>query len=158
MESVADKITGNPQWSEFMRQAYGRAPIGVLGIKFNNSSIEAMFANKEVADMFGFTVEEMERLTADPRESFFLRVWHYDDWKKMIAQHFTALVRGEEKVVIKGRFYHSSGMTIYLSIFFYGLTCMFLGTRFEAIWSVQVAYSEYGVPSSKTIFVTRCDV
>eukprot|EP00698_Gefionella_okellyi_P005646 TRINITY_DN1511_c0_g1_i1.p1 TRINITY_DN1511_c0_g1~~TRINITY_DN1511_c0_g1_i1.p1 ORF type:complete len:408 (+),score=69.41 TRINITY_DN1511_c0_g1_i1:1039-2262(+) len=134
------RMSGDAIWSEFAARAYGRAPVGVIAVKFTDSTTQALYVNDEAANLFGYSVEELSELIMDPRENFFLRLWHYDDWKKMIKDTFMTLVNQQERHVLRGRFYHTSG------------------ERFEAVWSVQFVYNEVGVPACKWIYITKCDV
>lgn len=133
------KLTTNSEWLRVMTVSCGRAPIGVLGVQFSDSSIEAIFVNDEAARLFGYTAAEIKRLVLDPRENFFLRVWHFEDWRRMFMMSFAALVQQQERTSTRGRFYHSSG------------------SRFEAMWSSQYKYSPEGVPVSHSIFITPID-
>ena len=96
-----------------MTAAAGRAPIGVIGVQFTDTCIDTIFVNDEAGRLFGYSPSEIKRLILDPRENFFLRVWHFDDWRRMFTMAFSALVQQVEQTATKGRFFHSSGASLF---------------------------------------------
>lgn len=106
------RLVPNSEWLRAMTLSLGRAPIGVMGVQFTDSCIDSIFVNDEAARMFGYTPAEIKRLVLDPRENFFLRVWHFDDWRRMFTMSFFALVQRLEHISTRGHFFHSNGACV----------------------------------------------
>jgi hypothetical protein len=119
-----------------MTMACGQAPVGVLGVRFTDACIDSIFVNDEATRLLGYSACELRRMILDPTDQIFLRIWHYDDWRRMFTMSFMALVQRQERISTRVRVFTASG------------------TAFEAVWSVQITFSPEGTPTSELIFIT----
>jgi len=96
-------------WFESSKATFTHVPFAVISVLFSETWANDVYVNEEAEKLFGYNNDEMRQLILNPREGFFLRVWHADDLPRVFSAKFLSLLRQTERFRTRCRFLKKNG-------------------------------------------------
>eukprot|EP00698_Gefionella_okellyi_P024179 TRINITY_DN8457_c0_g1_i1.p1 TRINITY_DN8457_c0_g1~~TRINITY_DN8457_c0_g1_i1.p1 ORF type:complete len:380 (-),score=63.10 TRINITY_DN8457_c0_g1_i1:336-1475(-) len=134
MRSPSEPLIHNDDWPTLVG-----LPLGVMQMQLVGTDAVNCRSNQPAALIFGYGIDELNRLVTTPDEHFFVRHVHADDWRRNIPYALqTIMAQGREGV------YRARLLTAY-------------GETIETILTSRYMYHD-GLLIQHTLFITRCDI